>query len=1035
MIGFIKFIKKILPKTVCILYKSEKQGYNESMYIADLHIHSKYSRATSKNGDIPNLDFWARRKGIELVGTGDFTHPAWRGEMADTLEPAEEGLYRIKPEKRLKDFCDFSIEPRFVVSGEISCIYKQDGKVRKVHNLILLPSLDAAERLALKLETIGNIRSDGRPILGLSSKDLLAITLEICPEAIFIPAHIWTPHFSMFGAFSGFDTVEECFGDLAPHIRAMETGLSSDPRMNRRVPQLDRYTLVSNSDAHSPAKLGRESNLIDAELSYPALKRTLDTGEGFLGTVEFFPEEGKYHLDGHRACHLRLTPQETRALGGKCPVCGKKITIGVLNRLEQLAERDETYISEKEKRFEYLMPLPEVIAASLGISASGDKAERVYCKLLSKLGAEAEILRVRSLGDIEKAGGERIAEGIRRLREERVIKTAGYDGEYGKIALFTPDELKNASGQMSFLSDLPLAAARDGETDRGEQFKKGKEEKNETESGERDPRGINAEQEAAADSKARVTAVVAGPGTGKTFTLVERIVRLVESGVKPAEITAVTFTVKAAAEMRERLSARLKKAAEKITVGTFHSICFSFLKDEFALANPAFMLKTAAEVVAEYGIKLAPRKFLNHVSAVKNGKETETDAAAEYNRRLRAAGMLDYDDLISEALKRKIKGKQFRYLHVDEFQDVNPAQYELIRLWLGEEGRLFAIGDPDQAIYSFRGAASDCFSMLAADYPDALTVRLTKNYRSTPEVIDCALNVVSHNSGARVLEACKPSGAAVRLVDCASELSEGIFVAKEIARMTGGLDMLGKGREEGLREFGEIAVLARTHRQLSQIEHCLRRDDIPCVVSGKTEFLEAPAVSGTLAFFAALLAQNEAAEAQALEFMGGRENFEAAKEKFLPLIGGRPRKILTAWKEYLHLTSAEFEELIKAAHYAAMDEFLDAVYLGKEGDVLLPSGNAAAGAVRLATLHGAKGLEFPVVFLCGLTEKVLPLVSSRETDEEEERRLFYVGITRAIEELVLTTRGDPSPFLAELPSNVKREKALEKPWAQQLSLF
>lgn len=326
-------------------------------------------------------------------GNGDFTHPAWRGEMADTLEPAEEGLYRIKPEKRLKDFCDFSIEPRFVVSGEISCIYKQDGKVRKVHNLILLPSLDAAERLALKLETIGNIRSDGRPILGLSSKDLLAITLEICPEAIFIPAHIWTPHFSMFGAFSGFDTVEECFGDLAPHIRAMETGLSSDPRMNRRVPQLDRYTLVSNSDAHSPAKLGRESNLIDAELSYPALKRTLDTGEGFLGTVEFFPEEGKYHLDGHRACHLRLTPQETRALGGKCPVCGKKITIGVLNRLEQLAERDETYISEKEKRFEYLMPLPEVIAASLGISASGDKAERVYCKLLSKLGAEAEILQ------------------------------------------------------------------------------------------------------------------------------------------------------------------------------------------------------------------------------------------------------------------------------------------------------------------------------------------------------------------------------------------------------------------------------------------------------------------------------------------------------------------------------------------------------------------------------------------------------------------------------------------------------------------
>lgn len=240
--------------------------YNGTMYLADLHIHSKYSRATGKNADIPNLDLWARRKGVALVGTGDFTHPAWREELARMLEPAEEGLYRVKEEYRLKDFCDFAA-PRFVVSGEISCIYKQGGKVRKVHNLILLPSVDAAERLAFKLETIGNVRSDGRPILGISSKDLLAVTLDVCPEAVFIPAHIWTPHFSLFGAFSGFDSAEECFGDLAPLVRALETGLSSDPPMNRRVPMLDRYTMISDSDAHSPAKLGRESNIIDAGVS------------------------------------------------------------------------------------------------------------------------------------------------------------------------------------------------------------------------------------------------------------------------------------------------------------------------------------------------------------------------------------------------------------------------------------------------------------------------------------------------------------------------------------------------------------------------------------------------------------------------------------------------------------------------------------------------------------------------------------------------------------------------------------------------
>ena len=329
------------------------------MYLADLHIHSKYSRATGKNADIPNLDLWARRKGITLVGTGDFTHPAWREELAQTLEPAEEGLYRIKKEARLADVCELPVSPRFVVSGEISCIYKQDGKVRKVHNLILLPSLDAAERLSFRLETIG-IRADGRPILGLSSKDLLSITLDMCPDAVFIPAHIWTPHFSLFGAFSGFDTIEECFGDLSSQIHALETGLSSDPLMNRRVPMLDGYTMISNSDAHTPAKFGRESNLIDAELSYPALKSALETGEGFGGTLEFYPEEGKYHLDGHRNCHLSLTPQETEKYGGRCPLCGKKITVGVLHRLEQLAERPEDFVPENAKHFEHLMPLPEV---------------------------------------------------------------------------------------------------------------------------------------------------------------------------------------------------------------------------------------------------------------------------------------------------------------------------------------------------------------------------------------------------------------------------------------------------------------------------------------------------------------------------------------------------------------------------------------------------------------------------------------------------------------------------------------------------
>ncbi len=491
--------------------------------------------------------------------------------------------------------------------------------------------------------------------------------------------------------------------------------------------------------------------------------------------------------------------------------------------------------------------------------------------------------------------------------------------------------------------------------------------------------------------------------------------------------------------MRERLSARLKRAAKKITVGTFHSICFSFLKEDFSLASRSFSLKLATEIISEFGVKLSPQKFLNNVSAFKNGKKTEATAAIEeYNDRLKQSRSLDFDDLIFETLDRKITGKQFRYLHVDEFQDVNPAQYELIRQWIGEEGHLFAIGDPDQAIYSFRGAASDCFSRLTEDYPETAVVRLTQNYRSTPEILSGALHVISHNPGERTLSANYSSGTPVRLVNCSSELSEGIFIAKEIARMTGGLDMLGKGRDEKLRSFGEIAVLARTHRQLSLIERCLRRDDIPCITSGKTEFLESPVVCGTLNFFAALISPGKTLELTAAEFLGGRKNFELAKEKFASLAGGRPRKVLSQWKEYMHIDSPDFEALIKAAHYVEMSEFLEAMQWGEEGDVLLSDEKGSetlSGAVRLTTLHGSKGLEFPVVFLCGLTKKVLPFVSGQEMNEEEERRLFYVGMTRAIEELILTSYGEPSPFLNELSPETRRERALEKKMAQQLSIF
>ena len=406
--------------------------------IADLHIHSRFSMATSKEGTPENLDFWARKKGISLIGTGDFTHPVWREEeLKERLVSEGNGLYRLRDEYVKEESRKFPGEgTRFVVSGEISSIYKKNGKTRKVHNVILLPGLEAADAMAQRLEKIGNIHSDGRPILGLDSHDLLEMMLDVCPEGILIPAHIWTPHFSVLGAKSGFDSVEECFEELAPYIHALETGLSSDPAMNWRISKLDRYQLVSNSDAHSPSKLGREANLLDIDCSYEGLYRAIQTGEGLEGTVEFFPEEGKYHFDGHRKCGVSLSPVEAERLGGICPVCGKKLTMGVDHRVEQLADRAEGFVKKDGKKYESLVPLPEVISTCMGYSAASKKVQGCFEQMIQTLGTEFDILRNVPSEDIKSCAGERIAEGIENVRTGNVKRIPGYDGEYGKIELF-----------------------------------------------------------------------------------------------------------------------------------------------------------------------------------------------------------------------------------------------------------------------------------------------------------------------------------------------------------------------------------------------------------------------------------------------------------------------------------------------------------------------------------------------------------------------------------------------------------------------
>lgn len=424
-------------------------------FYADLHIHSYYSRATSKQLNLEYLYYWAQLKGIQVVGTGDCVHPGWLKELQEKLEPAEEGLFRLKTayadpmKKQLPAACRGEV--RFMLTVEISSIYKRLDKVRKVHNCIFLPSFKAAEKLQARLEAIGNIKSDGRPILGLDSRDLLEIVLETDPLAYLIPAHIWTPWFAVLGSSSGFDRVEDCFADLTKHIFAVETGLSSDPLMNWRLKQLDPYVLVSNSDAHSPAKLGREATLYDTELSYSAIYRALSNpkDKGLIGTVEFFPEEGKYHYDGHRICQARLHPKETIKNKGLCPVCAKPVTVGVMARVEQLADRPEGEKPPRWRPYFNLIPLPEIIAQAKGVASSdGKSVQELYQRMLFQLGNELFILQDAPLKKIQEVAGDLVGRGIGCMREGRVHIAAGYDGEYGTLHLFSDEDHAKKEGQL-----------------------------------------------------------------------------------------------------------------------------------------------------------------------------------------------------------------------------------------------------------------------------------------------------------------------------------------------------------------------------------------------------------------------------------------------------------------------------------------------------------------------------------------------------------------------------------------------------------
>ncbi|AEV89200.1 ATPase AAA [Actinoplanes sp. SE50] len=1031
-------------------------------YVADLHIHSRYSRACSRDLTLPNLAWWARRKGIALLGTGDFTHPAWFEHLRESLEPAESGLFRLGDEqpvtRRLPGSLQGTAPARFMLSVEISTIYKRDDRTRKVHHLLYAPDFESAGRINTALGRIGNLTADGRPILGLDSRDLLEITLEA--GGYLIPAHIWTPWFSALGSKSGFDAIADCYADLADHITAVETGLSSDPAMNWRVSSLDRYRLVSNSDAHSPGALAREATLFTGAPDYFAVR----DGIGLAGTLEFFPEEGKYHADGHRACNVNWEPERTRAAGGLCPECGRPLTVGVLSRVEDLADRPEGFT--RDVHVEHLIQLHEILGEIHGVGPKSKTVESQLTHLVATLGAELDILRKVPVDEIGKAGGDELREAITRLRRGDVRRVAGYDGEYGVITLFEPGELRNRSSapQVETLFDMfpePKAPARPAAEKPKPKAKPVKAKPapppiapppsphepfepmlagmEEVGTGLLDR--LDAMQRVAASAPGGPLLIVAGPGTGKTRTLTHRIAYLcAELGVFPERCLAITFTRRAAAELRERLESLLGDVAEDITVGTFHSLGLTILKEN----------AKAAGLTAGWRIAEEPEQ--------KQAREQAGDDESAYRKLLRQQDLVDLDDLISvpvallredPALVERYR-KRWQWIFVDEYQDVDELQYELLRLLSPADGNLCAIGDPDQAIYSFRGADVRYFLRFNQDFVDARLVRLTRNYRSSAPILAAAVQAIAPSSlvSGRRLDPARldPEAQLVGRYPARSVSDEADFVVRTIDELVGGLShrSLDSGRVDsraataGALSFSDVAVLYRTDAQSGPILEALSRAGIPVQKRSHNRLRDRPGVeviarelrhagglSGPLAARVRQAAQGLAQRYAAPTLDGGQiapEDIWSAADLLTPL-----------------------------AQRAGDDLplFLQQLETGAEVDALDPR----AEAVNLLTLHAAKGLEFPVVFLVGCEDGLLPLrwPGATPTDEEiaEERRLFFVGLTRAQDRLYVSHSAkrsrhgsereqQPTPFLDVIDSGLFErlgEAAPAKPKDRQLRLL
>ncbi len=1063
------------------------------IYIADLHIHSRYSRATSRELNLDSIYQWAVIKGINIIGTGDFTHPQWLEEIKNKLVPDGSGFFRLKDPPKSQSLPQAKdIDVRFCLSAEISSIYKFENKVRKNHNLVFAPDLETVAKINTKLSEIGNLKSDGRPILGLPSRNLLEIVLNTSSDAHLIPAHVWTPWFSTLGSKAGYDSIEECFRDLSDHIFALETGLSSDPAMNWRLSGLDRYSLVSNSDAHSPQKLGRETNIFDTELSYFNMFEALKTRKGFLGTYEMFPEEGKYHLDGHRKCGIVFEPETTMQYNSICPVCKKPLTVGVLHRVERLADRKKSIKPQDSPGFQYIIPLPEILSEIKGSGPNSKTVEQLYHQIISVFGNEFTFVKEVPVEDIRKKCGFVISEAIRRMRESQVKPVAGYDGEFGVIKIFNEGELASLQGQSNLFG-------YEAQKMTGRKIIQSEIKHTDTNTREECPEDFqpDKEQESVKNFCSGALIVKAGPGTGKTGTLIAWIANQIEKNdIAPEEVIAVTFTNKAADEMQVRLKRLIGDGSGKITTGTFHSVCYHILRKKYPEINTVHDNEGRLIIlnILYPGMQNTElKKIANSLSGYFENDSGNVDdniheTAENYRDYTRKNNSVDLSDIINRTVKlfnddpaflNEIRDR-YKAIAIDEFQDINPLQYKFITL-LARDKNVLAIGDPDQAIYGFRGSDVNLFFRFKEEF-NAHEINLRNNYRSSETILKAAENVISNNTlrSDVSLSAQTNNWKKVKVFNAADTFAESKYILDEILKYVGGAGNMPVNAPSCHYNysFSDIAVLFRTHSVGRGLLREMKKSNIPVHYGDGSSYFSEPPFSLISGVLRLLTNPGDFVSLKSL-LINGLEWEDADSDIFIrDLYSGktdwtdiscavpdqRYRNIFRKWQDfYCSLKDVYYNEnaqsiITSICNYILPDNKLDDLQILKKEAVINmaeESKDLAAGflqkmtlgnytdigrlrseAVRLLTFHAVKGLEFPVVFIAGAEENITPITGTG-ADIEEERRLFYVALTRAKDEVHIihafnrmffgrTDIMEPSRFIGEIGAELT-DKVTDEP--------